>query len=215
MTSSRNKILNRIETARNERSSFRTIEIDSEKEIYKPILPDAITCFKNELEAVSGQCVLCNDEQDLYAKIGKFVSARAFPYLFCRDEDIISKLKSNNIPYSDKQEDFEEMQAGITSCEFLVARTGSVVVSSASPSGRQMYIFPPVHIVVAQASQLVDYYADALNAIREKYGNHLPSAITTITGPSRTADIEKTLVLGAHGAKEIIIFLITQRYTEI
>jgi len=210
MTSSRNKILSRIATTRNARTSFRTIEIDSEKEIYKPILPDALTCFKNELEAVSGQCILCDDEQDLYAKIGEFVSERAFPYLFCRDENLIAKLAKNNIPYSDKQEDFEEMQAGITTCEFLVARTGSVVVSSASPSGRQMHVFPPVHIVVAQASQLVDYYADALIAIREKYDNNLPSAITTITGPSRTADIEKTLVLGAHGAKEIIVFVNVQ-----
>jgi len=207
MTSSRNKILSRIATARSARSSFRTIEIDSEKEIYKPILPDAITCFKNELEAVSGQCVLCADEKDLYAKISNFVSERSFPYLFCRDENLISKLKSNNIPYSDKQQDFDEMQAGITTCEFLVARTGSVVVSSASQSGRQMHIFPPVHIVVAHVSQLVDYLDDALIAIRQKYGNDLPSAITTITGPSRTADIEKTLVLGAHGAKEIVVFI--------
>jgi len=159
------------------------------------------------LEAVSGQCVLCADEQDLYTKIDEFVSARAFPYVFCRDENLISKLKANNIPYSDNQQDFDEMQAGITTCEFLVARTGSVMVSSASQSGRQMHIFPPVHIVVAQVSQLVDYLDDALIAIRQKYGNDLPSAITTITGPSRTADIEKTLVLGAHGAKEIVVFI--------
>ena len=207
MTSSRDKILEKIAIARNMRSSFRTVEIDGEKEIYKPILPDALTCFKNELEAVSGQCILCDDEQDLYAKISKLVSERSFPYLFCRDENLISKLKLHSIPYSDNQQDFEEMQAGITTCEFLVARTGSVMVSSSSPSGRQMHVFPPVHIVVAQVSQLVNYLDDALIAIRRKYGDDLPSAITTITGPSRTADIEKTLVLGAHGAKEMVVFI--------
>jgi L-lactate dehydrogenase complex protein LldG len=72
-----------------------------------------------------------------------------------------------------------------------------------------MHIFPPVHIVVACESQLVNYVEDALLAIRQKYGKDLPSAITTITGPSRTADIEKTLVLGAHGPKEIVVFIET------
>jgi len=81
------------------------------------------------------------------------------------------------------------------------------LVSSATESGRQMNVFPPVHIVLAHVSQLVDYLTDALVALQEKYGTELPSAISTITGPSRTADIEKTLVLGAHGPKEFIVFL--------
>lgn len=100
------------------------------------------------------------------------------------------------------------MEAGITGCEFLIARTGSVLVSSASLSGRQMHAFPPVHFIMAYQSQLVDYPENALKAIQQKYGTKLPSAITTITGPSRTADIEKTLVLGAHGPKELIVLLI-------
>lgn len=205
--SSREDILKRIKTVRNGRSSFRSIPINNEKEIYKPILPDAINCFKNELEAINGQCVLCEDENDLYTKIKDFVSENTFSYLFCRDKDLTNNLQQYNISYSDKAEDFETMQAGITTCEALIARTGSIVVSAASPSGRQMHAFPPVHIVVAKASQMVNYPEEALTIIQQKYGDKLPSAITTITGPSRTADIEKTLVLGAHGPKEIVVFL--------
>ena len=81
------------------------------------------------------------------------------------------------------------------------------MVSSLSSIGRQMHAFPPVHLVVAKAAQMTDYYEDALIAIQSKYNGNLPSAITTITGPSRTADIEKTLVLGAHGPKELIVFI--------
>ena len=204
---SRDEILNRIKTVRNKRSLFHSIATNSEMEIYKPILPDALTCFKNELETVSGKCFVCENEKDVFVQIRNFVSKRGFSYLFCKDKNLIPKLAENKIPFSAEQEDFETMQAGITSCEFLVARTGSVMVSSALPSGRQMYIFPPVHIVVACESQLVNYVEDALLAIRQEYGNVLPSAITTITGPSRTADIEKTLVLGAHGPKEIVVFI--------
>ena len=100
------------------------------------------------------------------------------------------------------------MQAGITGCNFLIARTGSIIVTSATESGRQMNVFPPIHIVISKATQLVDYLSDAYIALQRSFGTDFPSTISTITGPSRTADIEKTLVLGAHGPKEIYVFLV-------
>ena len=175
--------------------------------IYKPILPDVLICFKNELEAINGKCIVCDNETDLYSKLKSFVQQTNLPFLYSRDPLITNTLKIFNIPVSMNENDFEGMKAGITGCEFLIARTGSVMVSSASVSGRQMNIFPPVHIVLAHVSQLVNYPEDALVAILEKYGNSLPSSISTISGPSRTADIEKTLVLGAHGPKEFVVFL--------
>jgi len=205
---SRAEILKKIETTRKRRpDGFYPVFASSGNEIYKPVLPDAVTCFKKELEAVKGKCVLCEDEKDMYHKLKDCLVERAFPYLFCRDKAILFHLKENCIPYSGHPADFETMQAGITSCEYLIARTGSVMVSSVSSFGRQMHAFPPVHIVVAKSTQLTNYYEDALIAMQQKYKGYLPSAITTITGPSRTADIEKTLVLGAHGPRELIVFI--------
>ena len=205
--SSRHRILQLIaETGKNRPVS--AIVFDSTlEEIYKPILPDAVSCFKTELELINGQCILCDDETDLYSRLSSFVQQNNYPFLYCRDSYIASQLEMHQIPFSNANVDFESMQAGITGCEFLIARTGSVLASSASESGRQMNVFPPVHIVLAHVSQLVNYPEDAYNAIQEKYGDSLPSTISTITGPSRTADIEKTLVLGAHGPKEFIVFL--------
>ena len=176
--------------------------------IYKPVLPDAITCFKNELEAISGQCLVVNDEAELYETLKNELAVRQLTTVFCRDEAITSQLEKYAIASTNSNADFEAMTCGITACEFLIARTGSVLVSSAGASGRQMNVFPPVHIIIASASQLVDYPEEALIAIQKKYANQLPSVITTITGPSRTADIEKTLVLGAHGPKELIVFVV-------
>jgi L-lactate dehydrogenase complex protein LldG len=207
-SSSREEILQRIAAAQSGRLAFVNTPTQDVVEIYKPILPDSITCFKNELEAINGQCILCENEADLYAKLKNYVEQKELPYIFCRDKYISNQLIQNNIAVSNEEKDFELMQAGITGCEFLVARTGSVLVSSASESGRQMTVFPPIHIILAHVSQLVDYLEDALVKIQEKYGNALPSTISTITGPSRTADIEKTLVLGAHGPKELAVFLV-------
>jgi len=205
--STRQEILERIAVAGKGRLAFvDSVPVDNDS-IYKPVLPDEITCFKNELEAINGVCVICEDETDLYAKLKSFVANKELSYLFCRDTYIAQQLELNQIPFSFDENHFDAMQAGITGCEFLVARTGSVLVSSASQSGRQLNVFPPIHIVLAHVSQLVNYLDEALVAVQQKYGNHLPSIISTITGPSRTADIEKTLVLGAHGPKEFVVFL--------
>lgn len=100
------------------------------------------------------------------------------------------------------------MNTSISYCECLVARLGSVVVSSKQISGRRLIALPETHIIVAFTWQLVEDLKDALAFLKEKYQKKLPSSITFITGPSRTADIEKTLVLGAHGPKELFVFLV-------
>lgn len=205
--SSRQQILERIAAASKRRLAYVDTTSASAEDIYKPIEPDAITCFKNELETISGQFVLCENKDDLFKKLQAFVIKNDLKSIFCRDKSICNHLETIKIAFTNDEAEFVNMQAGITKCEFLIARTGSVLVSSASQSGRQMNVFPPIHIVIANASQLVDYPEDALVAIKKKYGNNLPSIISTITGPSRTADIEKTLVLGAHGPKEFIVFL--------
>ncbi len=84
--------------------------------------------------------------------------------------------------------------------------SGSMVLSSAA--GRVPSVYAPVHVCAAYASQLVYDIGDALRVTQQKYGAKLPSFITLATGPSRTADIEKTLVVGVHGPKEVFCFLI-------
>ena len=83
-------------------------------------------------------------------------------------------------------------------------------MSAAQKSGRNTSVYAPVHICIAFTSQLQYDIKDALRLIKEKYGNQLPSLITFATGPSRTADIEKTLVVGVHGPKEVYVFLVEE-----
>jgi len=97
---------------------------------------------------------------------------------------------------------------GITYCEALVARNGSVLVSNGTAAGRRLSIYPHIHIVIAYTSQLVLDLKDGFKVLKEKYPENMPSMVSNITGPSRTADIEKTLVLGAHGPKELYVFLL-------
>ncbi len=86
----------------------------------------------------------------------------------------------------------------------------SVLISSRQEHGRVSPVFYPVHIIVATPAQLVPDIQHSLDALRKKYGSQLPSMINLNTGPSRTADIEKTLVVGVHGPGEVFLFYVNQ-----
>lgn len=104
--------------------------------------------------------------------------------------------------------ELEPCDGGVTACEALVAQTGSVLVTSRSSGGRALSVLPPHHIVVATREQLVPDLSAAFERVRRKYDGNFPSTISFITGPSRTGDIERILVLGAHGPKQLTVLLI-------
>lgn len=104
--------------------------------------------------------------------------------------------------------EMEAADAGLTECEALVAQTGSVLVSSLRSGGRVLSVLPPHHVVVAHASQMVGDLSEAYALLRQRYGTDYPSFLSFITGPSRTGDIERILVLGAHGPKRLTIFCV-------
>jgi len=105
-------------------------------------------------------------------------------------------------------DDLESCDAGVTGCEVLVAQTGGIMVSVQTAGGRALSVLPPHHIVIARASQMVPDLTAAFEFVTKKYGKAFPSFMSFITGPSRTGDIERILVLGAHGPKRLIIVLV-------
>jgi L-lactate utilization protein LutC len=95
---------------------------------------------------------------------------------------------------------------GVTGCDCLIAQTGSIFVTTRSAGGRALSVLPPAHLVVARRDQLVPDLAAAFVLMRERYDGHWPSSLALISGPSRTADIEKILVMGAHGPKRVVVY---------
>ena len=102
----------------------------------------------------------------------------------------------------------ESCSVGITACDALIAQTGSILLTARSAGGRALSVLPPHHVVVAQANQLVPDLPAAFELLQTKYRDHYPSFITFITGPSRTGDIERILVLGAHGPRVLTVILL-------
>jgi L-lactate dehydrogenase complex protein LldG len=103
--------------------------------------------------------------------------------------------------------DVERADVGITGCDALIAQTGSILLTARSAGGRALSVLPPHHIVIARESQLLPDLPSAFEFLKETYKDAYPSFITLITGPSRTGDIERILVLGAHGPRILTILL--------
>jgi len=104
--------------------------------------------------------------------------------------------------------ELEACDAGITECDALIAQTGSVLVTNRSAGGRALSVLPPHHVVIARREQLLRDLPAAFELVKKKYAANYPSMISFITGPSRTGDIERILVLGAHGPKKLTIFCV-------
>ena len=207
-TTSREKILKKVRAALINKSRLEPGAIDFESNIYAESEDPLELVFAQQFSDVGGNFVFCENDEDFIYNIGALTSDENFGKLWCAEPEIQNLLKQANINYLSSTEELAQAGTSLTGCEFLIARTGSILISSKQLSGRRAAIYPPQHIVVSKTSQLILHMKDALKAIKAKYNNAMPSMVSVITGPSRTADIEKTLVQGAHGPKEIYVFMI-------
>ena len=158
--------------------------------------------FAEQFTQLQGKFIFCANEEELLHLFGEVSRQHQWTKIYCSDK----RLQ----PLAEEQflsDDIINCDVALTTCECLVARTGSIVLS-AKNSGRIPSVYAPVHVCIAYTSQLVYDIKDGINLVKNKYRDGLPSLITFATGPSRTADIEKTLVVGVHGPKEVYVFLI-------
>jgi len=163
--------------------------------------------FANEFTKLLGKFAFCLNEEDLKFQLQQLFAEKKWKNIFCAENNLVpflTPMPGEKI----NQSSLQNCDASITSCECLIARTGSVVLSSAQQQGRTVSVYAPVHICIAYTDQLMYDIKEGLQLMKEKYPTDMPSMITFATGPSRTADIEKTLVVGVHGPKEVYVFLV-------
>lgn len=207
-TTSREKVLKQVRKALIQPSPAEMKDVDKESGIYATNEGSLELEFAQNFSDINGKFVFCESENEFVENLKHVIKENSWDNIHCVEPALMELLQFGEIEYSSSEEDLLNTNIGITFCECLVARTGSIVTSSKQASGRRLSVFSNIHVVAAYSSQLVPDIKDALNYILNKYNKQLPSMITTISGPSRTADIEKTLVQGAHGTKEVYLFLI-------
>lgn len=210
-TTAKERMLKKIRQALLQKRENPHIDFE-DSPLYKDEEESLDVTFAREFTRVGGNFVYCDGEISLIENLILLAEKLQIKRILAWEPGIQKLLGQYGFPIYTTDQQLEAADAGITSCEALLARNGSVLLSNSDPAGRRLSAYPPIHIVVARASQLVMDIKHGLTRLKEKYGDQLPSMITTITGPSRTADIEKMLVLGAHGPKELYVFLIEDRF---
>jgi len=207
MSTSREKILSKIRQALTSKVPVPFEASSSNKEIFTSETEDLELTFAENFSKLQGKFCYCGSMEELVSNITELATVRNWSNLYCTEDTLKESLQANGFS-NFTSTDLKGCDASITTCESLIARTGSILLSSAGQSGRTVSVYAPVHICIAYTSQLVFDIKDSFQLIKSKYKNNLPSLITLATGPSRTADIEKTLVVGVHGPKEVFCFLV-------
>ncbi|MFN8307133.1 MAG: lactate utilization protein [Ferruginibacter sp.] len=193
-------ILKRIRQALSNPVPLPFAQSEGTSSVFPPASDDLGILFAQEFTALQGKFAFCIGEDDMRKQVQQLIAEKEWTRIYCDTE-----------PWKDSFSNTTSLatcDASITGCEFLVARTGTMVLSAAQQNGRTVSVYAPVHICIAYTNQLVYDIKDALQSVKDKYNGNIPSLVTFATGPSRTADIEKTLVTGVHGPKEVYCFLV-------
>ncbi len=185
-------------------------EVDLESSVYEKITEPLPEVFAQNFTQAGGKLVFCHNKFDLIDNIIDLQENKKWETLYCWDKKLKSEFDDIDLAYNSTADGLENAEVSITSCECLVARTGSIVTTSLKNS-RSLIVAPKIHIVVAWIDQVVPDIKDGLKIISNSYGKNLPSTISFITGPSKTADIEMQLITGVHGPKELYVFLVNEK----
>lgn len=184
--------------------------VDLESPIYEEMTDPLPEVFAKNFTQAGGKFVFCHNKFDLIDSLIDLKENKKWEHLYCWDTQLKEEFDDIDFEYNGTNEGLETAEVSITSCEGLVARTGSIVTSSLKNS-RSLIVVPHTHIVVAWINQIVPDIKEGLKAVSNRYGKNLPSAINLITGPSKTNSIEMEMVTGANGPKELYVFLVNEK----
>jgi L-lactate dehydrogenase complex protein LldG len=177
-------------------------------------LGEQIDLFRQNAEALKAEFHACANMREAVQHVKKLAASGGWKKIG-RHRGELADSVARELGLTEVQtdhgyavDDLESCDAALTECEALVAQTGSVLVSAPGSGGRALSVLPPHHVVLARRNQMEPDLTAALQRVRKKFGDKFPSFLSFISGPSRTGDIERILVLGAHGPKKLTILLL-------
>ena len=148
----REKVLKKVRNALIHKTDNPFSDLDFESNVYNEMIDSPEVVFAEEFIKVSGKFVYCESAEEFIDNLKALMLENNWSNVFCLEDNIKKILTDGNILYLSDEEDFYNIEVGITHCEYLISRLGSIMVSSKQQCGRRMFVFPPVHIVLAYTS---------------------------------------------------------------
>lgn len=208
-SSAKKNILEKIARALTTPSESLTPEI-TDRDFFKKGKGNLLERFSSEFTAIDGNLEFCREHHTLQKRLREIRDQFGWEEIYFSKTSLAMDIGLDDLPFVSNTAS-DSAPAVITGCEYLIARTGTIVLSAAQDYGRALTVYAPVHIVVASVDQIVDDIGNGIEGLLGKYLGGLPSAFFFASGPSRTGDIEKTLVKGVHGPTQVYLFLLGSR----
>ncbi len=214
--SSRDAILKRIRTELADAPPVETPPVPAVWPCTNPTQQQLVEQFTEALQAVQGEMVRCGSMDDARGNLAELADASGWQTLGAVERPLCHELADEMGPdrVAWVDEDWEPsriagLSASIVAAESLLADTGTCVVENRTPSERLMCYLPPACVVVARVGQLTEHMPAAWEEVARRTAEpDRRGEFVLITGPSRTADIEKILILGVHGPKRLVVLLV-------
>jgi len=171
--------------------------------------------FTDELTAISGEVIRCGSIEESRGKLRELIEQGGWDKVGAMDRPLCRELAgetaAGRIAWTRSEwtpRDMARLEAGLIEAEYLLADTGTALVACGRPEERLLCYLPPVCIVAATADRLVEHMPAIWPEVaRQAADPDLRGEFVLITGPSRTADIEKILILGVHGPQRLVVLL--------
>lgn len=163
--------------------------------------------FTTALQAVSGEVIRAVTAGEAANRLRQAVPPDGRPWFQAERELARALGRHLSVPWTDR-EGLAQCQVSLTEAEWAIADTGTVCLLLDARQPRACYLLPEVHVAVCRSNALLPTLSDALLRLGDR--EKLPTACVFITGPSRTADIEKTIVIPAHGPQRLIAVLLDE-----
>lgn len=203
----RDNILKKIQAALCRKTSMPFPDQSDAADVFKRGSESLAAQFEKEFTRLLGKFYAVTDEQMMVRQIIQLAKDNHWRQ-GCLSQSLLSRFPGlHALPFINTGPPLEA-DVAFTDCECLLARTGTIVISSAQPSGRAIPVYAPAHVIFAQYRQLMPDIRESIAFLKNKYPDGMPSMLSFSSGPSRTGDIEKTLVVGVHGPREVILFLL-------
>lgn len=173
----------------------------------------AVERFRQALEAVAGKCFVVSDEAGAAEVLREIAAQRNSRRVAVSDSPLAGRVTSlaalpAEVLENASAEALFDCDLGVTGAQWGVAETGTLVLESDAERHRLASLVPSAHVALVEAGRVRQTLGEVLRAINERGGGGLSRAVTFITGPSRTSDIELTLAIGVHGPAELYVVII-------
>jgi L-lactate dehydrogenase complex protein LldG len=213
-TTNKEQILALLRNAVIEKPEAMFKDIDLQTDTWKPIREEdgnAIT-FVQRFKDMGGIFIYLENEAELGECLKQLAPQNGWGALWCASPEMQALLEKYGVSYvvDEPNRNDHPKIASIIPCDYLIAQTGSIIVTDGKAGARKAYTDPDILLVMARADQIVVGLKEAMQNLNKHLGDSGTSQAVILTGTTRSYDIEQEIVQSVFGPRQIAVFLVDE-----